>query len=61
MRWTRSKLFNLDLRRQDGHFIVIEQGKEWNLSQVFRPYKSSFHLNLIFELLCPVRPAFWHT
>jgi hypothetical protein len=23
----RSKLYDLDLRRQDSHFIVIEQGK----------------------------------
>jgi hypothetical protein len=33
---TRSKLSDLDLCRQDGHFIIIEQSKEWNLSQVFR-------------------------
>jgi len=33
---TRSKLFNFDLCRQDGHFLVVEQGKEGNLSQVFR-------------------------
>jgi hypothetical protein len=24
------------LRRQHGHLIVVEQSKEWNLSQVFR-------------------------
>ena len=33
---TRSKSFDLDLRRQNGHLIVVEQSKEWNLSQVFR-------------------------
>jgi hypothetical protein len=33
---TRSKLFNLNLCRKNRHFIVIEQGEEGNLSQVFR-------------------------
>jgi hypothetical protein len=29
---TWSKFFNLDLRCQNRYLIVVEQGKEWNLS-----------------------------